>query len=79
MHKKMRIIFFRNCIKSRTLPIALVDGQLKKMPPRGLPLGGLSSIFNSQPDGFEPVYSTYQASRLLGAGRQTLGYFGSHP
>ena len=30
-----------------------------KMPPRGLPLGGLSSIFNSQPSGFEPVYSTY--------------------
>jgi hypothetical protein len=42
------------------------------MPPRGLPLGGLSSIFNSQLSGFEPVYSTCSANRLLVSGRQTL-------
>ena len=44
------------------------------MPPKGLPLGGLSGLFNSQPGGFEPVYSTCQANRLLGAGRQTLSH-----
>ena len=34
------------------------NDQLKKMPPRGLPLGGLTGIFNFRWDGFKPVYLT---------------------
>ena len=48
------------------IPLVAHDNErLKKMPPRGLPLGGLSNVYNSQLGGFEPVYSTYRPSRFL--------------
>ena len=42
-----------------------------KMPPRGLPLGGLQFIkFTSH--SFRPVFQTYEVPRLVGSGRRTL-------
>lgn len=42
------------------------------MTTQGSALGWyVSTIYNSQLGGFEPVYSTYRINRLLGAGRQT--------
>jgi hypothetical protein len=66
--KIAKFIYFDNSARGRRPRAA------KKCLPRVCPWEVFRSVYNSQPGGFEPVYSTCRANRLLGAGRQTLSH-----
>ena len=56
------------CYNGNNAPAGSWAARRKKMPPRGLPLGGLSSILNSRPAVSSQSTGLAGRCRLLGAG-----------